>query len=104
MEVLIPTFMASLIDKGINQGNMSEVLKIGGILVIFCLFSLTGGTLSAKFGADASCGFAKNLRHDMYYKVQDYSFSNIDKFSIASLVTRMTTDVTNVQNAYQMMI
>lgn len=104
MEVLIPTFMASLIDKGINQGNMSEVLKIGGILVIFCLFSLTGGTLSAKFGADASCGFAKNLRHDMYYKVQDYSFSNIDKFSTASLVTRMTTDVTNVQNAYQMMI
>lgn len=104
MEVLIPTFMASLIDKGINQGNMSEVLKIGGILVIFCLFSLAGGTLSAKFGAEASCGFAKNLRHDMYYKVQDYSFSNIDKFSTASLVTRMTTDVTNVQNAYQMMI
>ena len=104
MEVLIPTFMAYLIDEGINTGNMGNVLKIGGILVVFCLISITGGTLSAKFGAQASCGFAKNLRHDMYYKVQNYSFSNIDKFSTASLVTRMTTDVTNVQNAFQMII
>lgn len=104
MEVLIPTFMAYLIDDGINTGNMANVLKIGGILILFCAISLTGGALSAKFGAQASCGFAKNLRHDMYYKVQDYSFSNIDKFSTASLVTRMTTDVTNVQNAFQMII
>ena len=104
MEVLIPTFMAYLIDQGIDKGDMGNVLKIGGILVVLCAISLAGGTLSAKFGAQASCGFAKNLRHDMYYKVQDYSFSNIDKFSTASLVTRMTTDVTNVQNAYQMII
>ena len=104
MEVLIPTFMAILIDEGINKGSIQNVLIIGAVLIALCCVSITGGILSAKFGAEASCGFAKNLRHDMYHKIQEYSFSNIDKFSTSSLVTRLTTDVTNVQNAYQMII
>lgn len=104
MEVLIPTFMAYLIDNGINQGSMTNILGVGGLLILCCCISITGGVMSAKMGANASCGFAKNLRHDMYYKVQEYSFRNIDKFSTASLITRMTTDVTNVQNAFQMII
>lgn len=104
MEVLIPTLMAKLIDSGIQAGDMGEVLKIGGLLVIMCIISLSGGVFSAKFGAEASCGFAKNLRRRMYYHIQDYSFSNIDKFSTASLVTRLTTDVNNVQMSFQMLI
>ncbi|MGN0556346.1 MAG: ABC transporter permease, partial [Acutalibacteraceae bacterium] len=104
MEVLIPTLMGFLIDEGINKGDMGAILRIGGLLIVCCILSIIGGVLGAKFGAEASCGFAKNLRHDMYYRVQNFSFSNIDKFSTASLVTRMTTDVTNVQNSFQMII
>lgn len=102
MEVLIPYFMASLIDFGIDKGNMKVVYKIGIFLVLSTIFSLTFGALAGVFGARASSGFAKNLRHQMYENVQNFSFSNIDKFSTASIITRLTTDVTNVQNAFQM--
>lgn len=102
MEVLIPYFMASLIDFGIDKGNMEVVYKIGLFLVLSTVFSLTFGALAGVFGARASSGFAKNLRHQMYENVQNFSFSNIDKFSTASIITRLTTDVTNVQNAFQM--
>lgn len=104
MEVIIPYVMAYLIDQGIEAGNMSKILTIGIILIICAMLSLTFGYLSGKTAAIASTGFAKNLRHDMYYKIQDYSFYNIDKFSTSSIVTRLTTDVSNVQNAYQMII
>lgn len=105
MEVVIPIFMAMLIDKGIDgDGGMDAVLHYGLILIVCCIFSLLLGALAGHFAAFASAGFARNLRHDMFYRVQQYSFSNIDKFSAASIVTRLTTDVTNVQNAYQMLI
>ncbi|WP_054741009.1 ABC transporter ATP-binding protein [Cellulosilyticum ruminicola] len=104
MEVIIPILMAKLIDMGIDQGDMGYIAKMGIILVVSCVMSLSFGALSGKFAAIASAGFAKNLRHDMYYNVQNFSFSNIDKFSSASIVTRLTTDVTNVQNSYQMII
>ena len=104
MEVAIPYVMAILIDRGINAGNMSVILKVGILLLIMAFVSLAFGALSGRFAAVASAGFAKNLRQDMYYKVQTYSFSNIDRFSTASIITRLTTDVTNVQNAYQMAI
>lgn len=104
MEVFIPFIMAYLIDYGINKGDSKVISICSIILFIVAMLSLTFGILSGKFGAKASCGFAKNLRHDMYYKVQDYSFANIDKFSASSIVTRLTTDVSNVQNAYQMII
>lgn len=104
MEVVIPLIMADLIDRGINGGNMPYILKTGLILVLAALMSLCFGALAGKYAAMASAGFAKNLRKDMYSHVQDYSFSNIDKFSTGGLVTRMTTDITNVQNAYQMVI
>ena len=104
LEVLIPLIMADLIDDGIYGGEMSVVYKIGLELVLCAILSLTFGILSGKYAAKASSGFARNLRKDLYYKVQDYSFSNIDKFSTSSLVTRLTTDVTNVQNAFQMII
>jgi len=104
MEVLIPLMIASLIDKGINQGNMSHIVKIGIVLAVSCLISLVFGVLSGRCAARASAGFAKNLRHDAFYRVQNYSFSNIDKFSSASIVTRLTTDITHLQNAYQMII
>ncbi|MDD6489813.1 MAG: ABC transporter ATP-binding protein [Clostridia bacterium] len=104
MEVLIPFFMADLLDKGITDGNMNYILKMGLILCISAVISLLFGALAGKFAADASAGFAKNLRKDMFYKVQQFSFSNIDKFSTSSLVTRMTTDVTNIQNSYQMIL
>ena len=104
MEVLIPYYMGKLLDLGVTVGDMSYILKSGGILVVFCVLSLTFGVLSGKNAATASAGFARNLRHDMFYNVQSYSFSNIDRFSVASLVTRLTTDVTNLQNAYQMII
>ena len=103
-EVLIPFFMAELIDKGINTGDMTEILKYGALLVVLAMAALGFGILSGHFAAVASAGFAKNLRKRMYYKVQDFSFRNIDHFSTSSLVTRMTTDITNVQNAYQMII
>ncbi|MCC8168930.1 MAG: ABC transporter ATP-binding protein/permease [Oscillospiraceae bacterium] len=104
MEVIIPYLMAELIDKGIDNGNMNYILKMGIVLAISCVISLTFGALSGKYAASASAGFAKNLRKDMFYNVQKFSFSNIDKFSTSSIVTRLTTDVTNVQNAYQMII
>lgn len=104
MEIAIPYVMATLIDKGIDAGNMQVILRIGGILVVLCLFSLCFGFLGGRFAAIASEGFASNLRHDMYYNTQKFSFSNIDKFSTASIVTRLTTDVTNIQNSYQMCI
>lgn len=104
LEVIIPLIMAKLVDDGIYGGEMNVVYKIAFELVICAILSLLFGILSGKYAAKASSGFAKNLREDLYYKVQDFSFYNIDKFSTSSLVTRLTTDVTNVQNAYQMII
>lgn len=104
MEVIIPLLMANLIDKGMYACDMNEVLKIGLELVGAAMLSLIFGVLSGSVAAKASAGFAKNLRKDLYYKVQDFSFSNIDKFSTASIITRLTTDVTYVQMAFQMII
>ena len=104
LEVIIPLLMANLIDDGIYQGEMNLVYKIGIELIICAILSLIFGMLSGMFAAKASSGFAKNLRQDLYYKVQTFSFTNIDKFSTSSLVTRLTTDITNVQMAYQMII
>lgn len=104
MEVLIPYYMADLLDKGVNAGNMPEIYKYGIMLVVFAILSLVFGALAGGASARAASGFAANLRHDMFYKVQTFSFLNIDKFSTSSLVTRMTTDVTNVQMAYMMLI
>lgn len=104
LEVIIPLLMAELIDKGIDAGNMSVLVKMSIALLISAMISLLFGMLAGKASAAAACGFAKNLRHDMYYNVQNFSFSNIDKFSAASIVTRLTTDITNLQMAYQMLI
>ena len=104
MEVLIPFLMAKIIDVGIYGGNVSYIVQMGTILIICAILSLGFGMLSGRFAAKASSGFAKNLRKAMFYKIQDYAFENIDKFSTSSLVTRMTTDVTNVQMAFQMII
>ena len=104
MDVIIPILMAKIIDNGIEPGDMNYIWKMGSILIIMAAASFLFGVSSGKLAARASAGFAKNLRHDMYYNIQNFSFSNIDKFSTASLITRMTTDVTNVQNAYQMVI
>lgn len=104
LEVAIPTLMAYMIDQGIEKGNMQVLGEMAVILVILSFLSLACGALAGRYAARASAGFAKNLRRKMYYNVQEYSFSNIDKFSTASLVTRLTTDVTNIQNAYQMII
>ena len=104
MELLIPTFMAILIDRGIYGKNMGEVWKWGIFLVLVSLVSLAFGVGAGKTAAVASSGLAKNLRHDLFEKMQGFSFTNIDRFSTGSLVTRLTTDVTNVQNAYQMLI
>jgi ATP-binding cassette subfamily B protein len=103
-EIIIPTLMAYLIDYGIHQKNMSYVLWMGLALVMFAILSLLAGILAGRSAAVASSGFARNLRRDMFYNVQKFSFSNIDKFSTAGIITRLTTDVTNVQNAYQMLI
>ena len=103
-EVIIPLLMANLIDYGIDMGDMGYIVKMGIVLLLSALGQLFCGAISGKFAAIASSGFARNLRHDMFYKVQNYSFSNIDKFSTASIVTRLTTDVTNLQNTYQMII
>lgn len=102
LEVVIPMLMASLIDSGIDKGDMNYILKMGLILIGCCVLSLIFGALAGKFASTASAGFARNLRHDMFDKVQDFSFSNIDKYSTSSLITRLTTDVTNVQNSFQM--
>lgn len=108
MEVIIPWLMALLIDNGVNgndgAGDFNYILITGGLLALCCGFSLLAGFGGGKFGAIASTGFARNLRRDMFHKVQEYSFANIDKFSTASLVTRLTSDVTRVQDAFQMII
>lgn len=103
-EITIPLCMAKVIDEGIDPGNMNAVWKYGLILLAFALFQLVTGVLSAHIAARTSAGFCANLRQDMYDNVQTFAFSNIDKFSTASIVTRLTTDVTNIQNAYQMLI
>lgn len=103
-EVLIPVVMAILIDRGIDAGDQGEILRIGGLLIVMAICALIFGVLAGSAAADASAGLARNLRHDIYHHVQNFSFANIDKFSTAGIVTRLTTDVTNVQNAYQMII
>lgn len=103
MECILPLVMAELIDE-MTANSMNPVIKYGIALFIMAMMSLVFGILSGKYAATASCGFAKNLRRDIYFKIQDFSFADIDRFSSSSLVTRLTTDVTNVQNAYQMII
>ena len=102
MDVLLPTIMAFIIDQGIEKGDMNAILKYGLLTFLVAVVALALGVLAGKYAAEASTGFAGNLRDAMYENIQHYSFSNIDKFSTAGLVTRMTTDVTNVQNAFQM--
>lgn len=104
LEVIIPVLMAMIVDNGIQKGNMKYVTILGIIMLVMAFLSLTFGVLAGRTGAKASTGFAKNLRKGMFYNIQDYSFSNIDKYSTAGLITRLTTDVTNVQNAYLMII
>ena len=104
IEIAIPTVIAILIDKGISGKSMPDIWKYGGILIACAVVSLCAGFLSGRFAAIGSSGFAKNLRHDEFEKVQQFSFANIDRFSTGSIITRLTTDVTNVQNAYQMLI
>lgn len=102
MEVLIPFVTGLLIDRGVEPGDLGAIWRYGGLLIVCAMLALLFGALSGTFAARASTGFARNLRHDMYHAVQDFSFSNIDKFSTGSIVTRLTTDVTNVQNSFQM--
>ena len=104
MEVIIPLLMAKIIDVGIQNNDVKYILEIGALLIVSAIMSLAFGMLSGRFAAKASAGYSKNLRKAMFHKIQDYSFENIDKFSTSSLVTRMTTDVTNVQMAFQMII
>lgn len=104
MEVVIPLMMAKLIDDGIDGGDFHALITIGSALVVMVIMSLLFGIFAGKYAAIASAGFAKNLRHDMFHNVQTYSFRNIDKFSASSIVTRMTTDVQTLQNAYQMLV
>lgn len=104
METAIPVLMASIIDKGVEAGNMKHIYTVGAMMVVVAAFGLLFGVLGGKYGAKASTGFARNLRKAMYENIQTFAFSNIDKFSTAGLVTRLTTDVTNVQNAYQMIL
>jgi len=104
MEVVIPLLMAKIIDDGIDAGNMDYVIKIGIVLILCAVLSLVFGIQGGKNAAIASAGFAKNVRRDLYYNVQDFSLANIDKYSSSGLVTRLTTDVTNLQNAYQMIV
>lgn len=102
METMIPFLMASIIDDGVNAGDMGHIYRVGGVMVVAAAFGLLAGVAGGRYGAKASTGFARNLRQAMFYKIQDFSFANIDKYSTAGLVTRLTTDVTNIQNAYQM--
>ena len=104
MEMVIPLMMASIIDDGVQAGDMKHIFVIGCYMVLAAIVGLFAGVMGGKYGAKASTGFARNLREAMYENIQTFSFSNIDKFSTAGLVTRMTTDVTNVQNAYQMLL
>ena len=104
METLIPFLMASMIDNGVEAGNQAYIFKLAGLMVVLAVVGLWAGIMGGKYGAKASTGFARNLREAMYNNIQTFSFSNIDKFSTAGLVTRLTTDVTNIQNAYQMIL
>ena len=104
METIIPLLMASIVNKGINAGDTKPIYVMGAWMIVAALFSLLCGSLGAKYGAKAAMGLGKNLRKAMYRNIQSFSFANIDKFSTAGLVTRMTTDVTNIQNAYQMIL
>ncbi len=104
MEMLIPLLMASMVDDGVEAGNMTHIYKIGAMMLGLAAVGLFGGIMGGKYGAQASAGFARNLRSGMFRNIQTYSFANIDKFSTAGLVTRLTTDVTNLQNAYQMIL
>lgn len=103
-EVIIPLLMAMIIDNGLNNSDMGYIAKIGLLMFVVAMLSLTCGALGAKFAANASAGYARNLRRAMFENIQDFSFENIDKYSTAGLVTRLTTDITNVQNAYQMIL
>ena len=103
-ETLIPLAMASIIDKGVEAGNISHIYRMGAVMVVLALCGLWAGVMGGKYGALASTGFARNLRKAMYTNIQTFSFSNIDKYSTAGLITRLTTDVTNLQNAYQMIL
>ncbi len=102
MEMVIPFLMASIIDDGVNAGDIGHIYRVGGLMVAAALIGLFAGMAGGRFGAKASTGFARNLRESMFNRIQTFSFANIDKFSTAGLVTRLTTDVTNIQNAYQM--
>ena len=104
METIIPLMMASIIDQGVEAGNIHHINVMGAWIVVAACFSLFCGVMGGKYGARASAGFARNLRKAMYENIQSFSFSYIDKFSTAGLVTRLTTDVTNLQNAYQMLL
>ncbi len=104
LECLIPMYMIEMLDGISADPSIGNILTYGAILLVMVAFSLTFGMLAGKYGATASAGFARNLRHDVYYKIQDFSFTNIDKFSTSSLVTRLTTDVTNIQMAYMMLV
>lgn len=104
MEMVIPLLMASIIDDGVQAGDMKHIFVIGCYMILAAIVGLFAGVMGGKYGAKASTGFARNLREAMYENIQTFSFSNIDKFSTAGLVTRMTTDVTNIQNAYQMLL
>ena len=101
MEMIVPRLMASIIDDGVTAGNMEHIYRVGGWMIVTAIIGLVFGVLGAVFGSRAATGFARNLRRSMYRNIQTFSFSNIDKYSTAGLVTRMTTDVTNIQNAYQ---
>lgn len=102
MEMVIPYLMASIIDDGVNAGNIQHIYRVGGLMIVAALIGLFAGMAGGRYGAKASTGFARNLREAMFNNIQTFSFANIDKFSTAGLVTRLTTDVTNIQNAYQM--
>ena len=104
MEMIIPKLMSSIIDDGVTAGNLSHIYRIGGWMIVAAAFGLLFGVLGGVLGARASTGYARNLRRSMYRNIQTFSFANIDKYSTAGLVTRMTTDVTNIQNAYQMIL
>ena len=104
LEVLIPLMMAAIIDNGLNTGNMKYVFGVGLVMLAMAMASLACGVLAGRYASRASTGLARNLRKAMYDNIQEFSFANIDKFSTAGLITRLTTDVTNIQNAYQMII
>ncbi len=103
LEIIIPRVMAAIIDNGVDKGDVAYIIKMGMVLLLCALFSMLFGVLAGKFASDASCGFARNLRHDIFYNIQNFSFANIDKFSTSSLITRLTTDITNVQMSFQML-